>query len=91
MPSNSPPFTARNSSGKESGAKVEPTSDRGSINQQRGFARQVRKDPLGDILGLMGISADPPQSGKVDHRKVPMHKLGERSLGTVATISAQKF
>jgi hypothetical protein len=47
------------------------------ISELAGFSREKREHRLRDFLGSMAVTADLPQSRRVDQGKVPVHERGE--------------
>jgi hypothetical protein len=56
-----------------------------------GFAGQVAKDALGDVLRPMGVEIDLSQSRRIHEVDVSPDKPLKRRLGTVAHISLKQF
>ena len=58
-------------------AGVKPAGGCGVAPQLTGFPREQREYSLRDFLGAMGVTANLPQSRRINHRKVPVHERRE--------------
>ena len=53
-------------------------------SERRGFAREIDENFLGNVLGELGITANPTQRDGIDEREVMLHQPGESGLYRVA-------
>ncbi len=70
-------------------AGMEPATKGWPMAEQMRLAGQIRKYPLGHILGLLGVATGQPPRHRVNHVHVPTDNFGKRRLVTVAGIPAQ--
>jgi hypothetical protein len=84
-------FTAKDlPRGKNRGA-MQPSGKHDIFGKGGGFAREVGKNELGDVLREMRVAAGLPERGGINERDVACDEFPERGFGTVAGKPAQKL
>jgi hypothetical protein len=75
----------------ESGAGVEPSDKHSPVSKFWGFARQIGKNALRDVVGEMPVAANAAQCGKIYHIDMPANELGEGLIRAIIDILAQQL
>lgn len=86
-----PPLTAKDLAGGENGGAVQPAGEHDFFREGRGFARQVRENELGDVLGKLGIAIGLAERGRIDQCHVARNEFAEGCLGMFTDEAVQEL